>query len=112
MGMHDSITVRHPACRPGCYQSKDLECGLDEYELREDGTLVSVYQFTTDGREEILFTETGEVRFYGDFDGVWVEYSAYFSKGKLLHIEQTSPPNPAVTGSPVRGVVGLSEDKL
>jgi hypothetical protein len=100
MGMFDSITVSYPGVRPGRYQTKDLVCELDEYELRHDGRLVSVHQFDSDEQKQIIFTGTGEVCFYNDFDeGTgWTEYSAYFSKGKLLHLEQTSPANAKTSG--------------
>ena len=93
MGMYDTITVSYPGIRPGRYQTKDLECQLDEYEFRQDGSLVSVHQFGADEQQHIIFTWTGEVRFYDTVEGIWHEWSAYFSHGKLLHLEQVCPAN-------------------
>ena len=96
MGMYDTIRTNHPLVRPGEYQTKELECGLYEYEFREDGSLVCTYRFGADEQAVRPITSTGEVCFYTDFnDGTgWHCYSAYFSKGKLIHLEQLSPPNP------------------
>jgi hypothetical protein len=100
MGMYDIIRTNHPLVRPGEYQTKDLECGLDEYKFREDGSLVCTYRFGADEHTVRPITLTGEVCFYTDFrDGTgWHEYSAYFSRGKLIHLEQLSPPNRELTG--------------
>ena len=47
MGMFDDIVCKYPlpfpedtkGYIPNGFQTKDLDCGLDSYEIREDGTL-------------------------------------------------------------------------
>jgi hypothetical protein len=47
MGMYDDIVCKYPlpfpedtkGYIPNGFQTKDLDCGLDQYEIREDGTL-------------------------------------------------------------------------
>jgi hypothetical protein len=94
MGMYDTIESKHAKVGPGEFQTKDLICELCHFELREDGALVNVRQPLAEGPDKaVAFTGTGEVRFYksGDESSTdWIEWSAYYSKGKLIHIEQIS----------------------
>jgi hypothetical protein len=43
MGMYDELTCRYPLSVAGAndlhYQTKDLDCQLDQLEIREDGTI-------------------------------------------------------------------------
>ena len=61
------------------FQTKDLDCALLEYEIREDGTL------WLNGKH-IKFT--GSVMFYSFFmkekNDYWVEFMAFFEDGKLM----------------------------
>lgn len=91
MGLHDTISVSYPGIPPGDYQTKDLECGLDIYELRSDGTLVSVVQFGAETTREIPFTSTGEVRFCSYRGGKLVEYSAYYVAGRMKALVMIYP---------------------
>lgn len=81
MGMYDTISVRYPLpVDPPLpigekFQTKDLGCDLDEYDLTEDGEL------HLDGS---LCSFTGVVRFYAMLDGRgWVEFEAHFQGGWL-----------------------------
>jgi hypothetical protein len=85
MGLYDSVRVSYPGVIPGHYQTKDLDCEMDHYELGADGSLVSVEQFGAETQERIPFTGTGEVRFYSDRGAKWTEYSAYYVAGRLIH---------------------------
>lgn len=114
MGMFDEIRCLYPLPLDGAnartYQTKDTPAQFtDLYEIREDGTLWHEnYDLedqsdpTKTGIERIFgmcarvnerwepVDFTGEIRFY-DFvketldhaDG-WIEWSAYFTKGKLV----------------------------
>ena len=57
MGMFDDIVCKYPlpfpedtkGYIPNGFQTKDLDCGLDSYEIREDGTLwlrCAEYEYT------------------------------------------------------------------
>ena len=96
MGMFDYLRCSYPLPVEGAndrnYQTKDTPAQLlDKYEIREDGTL---WHQSVDYDEEAIpeapFIQcgnfTGEIRFY-DFtkpnhEG-WIEWSAYFTKGKI-----------------------------
>lgn len=91
MGMFDYLRCKYPLLVAGDndleWQTKDIDCGMNRAEIREDGTI-----WTKEWGEENEWCQrrfTGEVVFY-DYtkDRKWVEYSAYFVKGQLkeLHL--------------------------
>lgn len=117
MGMYDRLTCAYPIpLHPDIaelvdttkmdFQTKDLECDLDDYEIREDGTLwrqdydtedrsdpnaVGFMRFcgcaTRVNKRWVPCTDvTGEVCGYDsigpDRQG-WLEFSAYFVKGEI-----------------------------
>ncbi len=105
MGMFDDITVLYklPQCQDYTFQTKSLDCYLDHYEIREDGTLWHE-EYDTDERW-VPFNYTGEIRFYdsiepekNDWTLGWVEYSSYFVDGKLkeLHLTEFTEPKEKV----------------
>lgn len=126
MGMFDDLRCYYPLPIPGAnklvYQTKDLECFMDHYEIREDGTLWHEeydIEDRSDPAEEGLMglvgamtrvnkrwkqvSLTGEVVFYGSFRGDWkdwIEWSSYFHAGRLcqLHLLRNDQPEavPAV----------------
>jgi hypothetical protein len=103
------------------FQTKSLGNFLDKYVISKDGELI-VYSFDwehvpdeerpyfgtpewdklnwvgsmkTIPNEPRKIDHTGEVRFYSFFDNDegWIEFVAFFSKGKLIHIEMTEENN-------------------
>ena len=111
MGMFDNIRCQYPMPVEGAndldYQTKSTpEQWLDNYEIREDGTLFhEAYESRTEDspespigfyvRRDKLRWEavnlTGEIRFYTSLPpkhSGWIEWSAYFVAGKLnqLHL--------------------------
>lgn len=126
MGMFDDIKCKYPLPMEGAnaldYQTKDTDAQLlDNYEIREDGTLWherydSRYEENEDApfgfylrRDNARWEQvsmTGEVRFYTTYgikedgqltshgDG-WLEWSAYFADGKLnqLHLVKNRVPD-------------------
>lgn len=120
MGAFDYVRCHYPLPVGGAraleYQTKDTPAQwLDLYEIRADGTLWH-QDYDTEDRSDPnadglarLFgcatrvnerwepvALTGEVVFYsGDF-----EFSAYFVRGKLKHLETLQSPNVKVTGTP------------
>jgi hypothetical protein len=116
--MFDEVRCRYPLPLAGAadivFQTKDTPSqGLDLYEIREGGSLW-VEEYDTEDRSDpnaeglmrlagcqtrvnkrwAACDMTGEVCFYDDTGGVWYEFSAYFVRGQLKHLEQTSPPHP------------------
>lgn len=94
VGMFDYI--RCEARLPGeqvpentVFQTKDLDGTLTEYTISADGALLK-------GGSLIHFF--GEIRFYTEGAGAWLEYTARFSNGKLQGIEATKTLN---LGTPV-----------
>src|SRR5690349_6199307 len=100
MGMFDDLRCKYPLpTRDGAersFQTKSLDCLMDQIEIREDGTIWREHYDTEDhsdpnaeglmrfagmatrvNKEWHPLTFTGEVRFYDGFapDG-WVEFSA------------------------------------
>lgn len=110
MGMFDDI--RYSGALPdgitgedceSSFQSKDLECALTQYEIREDGRLwflafeLVARQRGPDMPGESPFERRNErwldseyhgmLRFYGnDRHGAWHEYVAKFTDGNLVEI--------------------------
>lgn len=120
MGLFDYLRCKLPLPVAGAndleFQTKDTDAQyMDHYEIREDGTLWH-QEYDTEDRSDptaeglaALFgcmtrvnerwvqdDMTGEVRFYTSIGstptttGEWVEFSAFFVRGQLKHIETIS----------------------
>ena len=114
MGMFDYLRCKYPLPWPEVqhleYQTKDTFAqGLDNYEIRADGSLWHQecdYEDRSDPNAEGLEAligactrvnerwvrdyTTGEIRFYTSLGkGIerWVEFSTYFVRGELRHLE-------------------------
>jgi hypothetical protein len=107
MGMFDDIRCEHPLPAPNCegiaFQTKDLDCDMDQLLIKADGTLWRIESgrcFRTDNHIGQLSDYFGELRFYtcGSTKGPhwWLEFRARFVDGKLhgpiALIEDTRPP--------------------
>ena len=120
MGMFDELTCKYPLPVAGTnnlqYQTKSLDCELDNFEIREDGSLWrEAYEvedrsdpnaeglmrlvgcMTRINEHWIEWPHTGEVRFYtalGEREksgsSGWIEYVAYFVDGKLKELNLIS----------------------
>lgn len=112
MGMFDEIKCKYPLPLEGAndllYQTKDTDAQfMDLYEIREDGTLWhEIYDVEDQSDpnaegimkmwgcmtrvnkrwEQVMFT--GEIVFYGDNKGQFIEFSAYFVDGKLNQLHK------------------------
>lgn len=121
MGMFDYLRCEYPLPAPDAqhleFQTKDTDNQyLDEYVIRADGTLwVQEYdtEDCSDPKAEGLMKligcatrvrehwvnvpdVTGEIRFYsGCGPDMWVEFSAYFLKGKLQQLNLINDTRPA-----------------
>lgn len=111
MGMFDNIRCKYPlpvelpnSGADVVFQTKSLDCGMLDFEIREDGTLWGSYQVfddDDDSHNHWVFEDEfiGEIRFYcvganlfrsalktqyADFG--WVEFSAYFVHGHLKNL--------------------------
>jgi hypothetical protein len=116
MGMFDELRCRYPLPVDGAnellYQTKSLTNALDQYQISEQGEL-SRLDYDLEDRSDptkpgllalvgiatrvnerwVPEPLTGEVRFHGSLDGSWseqswLEFSAYFVKGKLRELHQ------------------------
>lgn len=119
MGMFDDLRCKYPLPVDGAneveYQTKSFDCPrLDNYEIREDGSLWHEEYDTEDrsdpnakGLDRIIgmltpinkrwvrFDLTGEVQFYGSGKKSGrLEWSAYFVDGQLkeLHLIERREP--------------------
>jgi len=89
------------------FQTKSLDCWLDNYQIRSDGTLwhetydiedrsdpnaTGIYRMvgsaTRVNRRWEQLAYTGEVEFYGRVDDIWYSYSAYFVRGYLKELHR------------------------
>lgn len=110
MGMFDEIKCKMPLPveigvdhRDHWFQTKCLDCCLEYYEIREDGSLwkqqhakesigsaVAWIPFTGFTGEVCFYTQLSEIgrknRLCGGGKG-WIEFSSYFVKGQLKHLE-------------------------
>lgn len=99
MGMFDYVTSQFPlpAAIPetrGKYpwQSKSLDCQMDQYEIKADGSLWRETCEWPDNERKVTGWErvkmTGELRFYGFRDerqmGGWLEFVALYDCGQLM----------------------------
>lgn len=122
MGMFDELRCRYPLPVDGAsallFQTKDtpIQC-MDQYEIREDGTLWHEDHDIEDHsdpkaegimrmcgmltrvnkRWEQLVNFTGEIRFYttrGKHNSGWIEFSAYFKDGRVheVNLIEDRPP--------------------
>lgn len=101
MGMFDMLKCEYPLparthMQDRTFQTKSLDCCLDRYTIRADGTL-SLEKY--DGWGETIpriepSRYTGEIRFYasdGKQDNApWVEFCALFSQGTLIDLVDAS----------------------
>lgn len=92
MGMFDDITFRYrmPDGFDGDdYQSKDLDCSMDRYEVTPDGKLVRTY---SSGYPDDIPQPLGDVRhegvlnIYTSVGRKWHEYDLVFKSGTLISI--------------------------
>lgn len=85
VGMYDTIYANGvPIVPDGSYQTKSLDCGLDRYELRPDGSLWLIDRFDADSTAPTRMGLTDSVHFYGD-GGAFV---ALYVGGNLKHLER------------------------
>jgi hypothetical protein len=116
MGMFDELSCLYPLPAEGAdgveWQTKSLDCTLDMFEIRADGTLWhEEYQIKDQSdpnatgllrwvgslarvnQRMVPYLYTGEVAFHGHRDGEWFEFSAYFVSGDLteLHLIEQHP---------------------
>lgn len=89
MGMFDTIFCEYPLPEPGHqalgFQTKDLECLLDNYTITSDGRLIRRARRGLLGQpdRDIEWPLHGDIRFYTSRDKVWVEYVARFTHGRV-----------------------------
>ena len=110
--MFDNLRCEYPLKTKGAnelrYQTKDTPSQyLDNYKIKEDGTLWHEEYDVEDKSDPntkgleglrgmlppvnqrwVQENITGEIRFYSDLKGKWIEYSAYFVDGKLNQIHE------------------------
>lgn len=107
MGLFDDVTCEYPlpdgvSVPRGGFQTKSMDDPyLDDYKITAEGELWLLhYELVPSGLPESEFRPfkrvneewqrvddfRGEIRFYGDIDGKWHEYSALFDGGRLLSI--------------------------
>jgi len=123
MGMFDRLRCLYPLPAPGAneinYETKSLDCVLDEYEIGADGRLRR-QEYDIEDRSDrnapgllgivgmmtrinprwVDDLRTGEVRFYGGPKGDYspdteLTWSAYFVDGILRELHQIKRPLPA-----------------
>lgn len=116
MGMFDYVRCSYPLPVEGAngleFQTKDTDSQwMDEYEIREDGTLWhQAYETedqsdpTKEGFEAFVGcmtrvnerwerdNYTGAMSFYTDFKGGWLEFSALFKDGHIQAVVVVSDP--------------------
>lgn len=113
MGMFDTVRCKvvlpgtHPFGANSVFQTKSLDCMMDEYVIEEDGQLLvhtGTYEVVPKEQrpypndegirgviESLTFVSTGwkpvdahqRVCFYGDRDNIWYEWETMFTHGKL-----------------------------
>lgn len=103
MGMFDTIYVKdQEGIRDGDYQSKDLDCLLDEYTITNNRLIqhYKEYEWVEDdsrlfgGRLTPVFEEDrdtnfhGWLNFYSPTNDGWVDYHVKFTDGELVEIKE------------------------
>ena len=71
------------------WQSKSLDCNLDNYFIQEDGKLLKQGYYSQLKPEPYRFT--GAINFHGSVNGEWIEMVALFKKGELILLELVEP---------------------
>lgn len=118
MGMFDDLKCLYPLPVEGAndiaYQTKSLICFMEDYEIREDGTLW-IQEYDTEDQSDpdapgllkfsgmltrinkrwVPVPLTGEVVFYGGK----LEFSAYFVDGNLKELHQLHNRYPNESGT-------------
>ena len=97
MGMFDSFDVRNNkfgipySDKPYDYQTKDLECNLDDFVFKDD----NIYFVSSNGRDDPLEPEllnySGEIGIYtllrtNDLNIEWAEFTLVVERGKVIKI--------------------------
>lgn len=98
MGLFDDVEVIDYPLPNGIkrdgFQTKSLDCLMDRYEIRADGSLWRRSGWLrSDDPEPVVerMTWTGEMRFYDwdpDKDPKWVEFVAVFHDGRVRRIKR------------------------
>jgi hypothetical protein len=87
MGMFDTVhATGHSIIPNGSYQTKDLNCDLDHYELREDGAISRTGTMDDDITPPEPWQGTGAVWLYGP-DHKRRSYVLMYVRGKQIHAE-------------------------
>lgn len=100
MGMFDELEINkkhlpdHLKENETGWQTKSYECLLDTLKITEEGELL-VYRSDLWGNgEKIEETNyTGEIRFYNEVNNDWIEFVAFFERGKMIKLIQIQPNN-------------------
>jgi len=107
MGLFDTVICEYPLPdgredNGGHFQTKDMDCYMGAYKITADGRLLEQESRWVDdeslplglrredrGWNEIPFH--GFLSFYTSDDGVWREYNAKFTDGRLVEIVVVPP---------------------
>lgn len=93
MGMFDQLKVHKKWLPKGMgkyqdgWQTKSLGCALDHYVIKETGELICIFNADFDECYDPS-SYTGEVHFYQDILGDWVDIKAWCIKGVIKEIIQ------------------------
>jgi hypothetical protein len=99
MGMFDTIRCEYPlpenSFQEESFQTKSLECLLDEYTITKRGRLIlHMHRHYQTKTKDVDVEYHGDLRFYtsvGERDEgtyEWVEYKARFTEGKVQWIKR------------------------
>lgn len=100
MGMFDTVTCKISGVPDIGYQTKDLGCTMDDYEITEDGRLFRRYTTGYPADDEFMDKErqvgyvnfTGEISIYGDYGGEegryekWLQLDVRLEDGKVMEV--------------------------
>ena len=87
MGMYDNLLYQGKK-----YQTKNFECGMDDYILTDEGHLL---RNVSGWSKEENYVDThyhGIVTFYTIDQETWIEYTAKFTDGILVEIVKDTRP--------------------
>ena len=91
MGMFDDIRcdVTLPDGKSGDagFQTKDLDCTLDEFVITETGRLIKQSK-NADPHDDVDVNYDGDLVFYTDYPDGWRQFRATFRSGQLIEITQ------------------------
>jgi hypothetical protein len=104
MGLFDTVYCQYPL--PDArhqdldFQTKDLECLLDEYTITRDGRLLRHARRSGRGPErDVEWPLHGDIRIYTSVasgeERTWVEYRVRFTHGRVEWIRPADAPTPA-----------------